>query len=1179
MRFRRVRAYPFGPFHDEALELANGMNVVYGTNEAGKSTWHAALYAGLCGRRRGKGQPRKEEQWLPDRHQPWSDSGWKVGVVVELADKRVVEIDHDLSTRTGIARDADLAGRDYTSEIQEGGAPDGSCWLGLNRRSFLSTACVRQAQLTQIREDPDALRQGLQRAATAAEQEETAASALERLDRYHKERVGSDRAPTKPLLTTRRQTQKAKQSVKAAVDKNAELGRRRREATTLGNEAEEARRWVQAVRSAVMRRDAEAAARRLDGADRLSRFFPGGAPPDAAHDASLSERVGAAISEWDSRPPEADLAEPAGPNTTELDQQLKDLQQRIRLDRAAAAQARAAITRLRLQEAESLGRMLPDGGPLYSEQDEEIAVTVAAAISEWESRPSTIELAEPDGPGVTALQNAIASARRNLRQDRATSAASQARAAEARLRRAELLSEAFRHGPPLYTVAEANLDQEAAEALAAWEAQPLQREPVETPIATLEQKLTQITDEIAQLPSIQVRPNFLRLAAGLGSLLGVGLAYVASLGFAGAAAVVTVCGGSALWLVWRWEQGRVGRTASRLADLEARRTTTEELLQNGRLVEEERSKDQAQRQEAAGRLREAADAACIEADNDECRAQSLASWLENRRKERSEREKAMPRWNELQSLLGGDSIERLQACTHDQSQKAVRLAEEFESNEIDQGLSTSLSPEELAQRERDVEKEVDQLLEDLADRRSTEQRVQASRTNFDKARASVRAAAVAAGVSANGDEALVAGLLAWREERDRRLTEREELIKLWSRFQQLTRGASLDELRATSNEERAKAAKAAQGLMPGELARVRKEDFTPDQLEERALQAEVEHQRLALQHREQLGLEEQLRSARERYERAAAAVHAAAADAQIPVQDDVEALVDALREWKERQEGRLEQTRKLREHWDQLQRLLGASSLEDLRADAERLESAAVEATKGLGPGLIERAHGQTFSEEAISRHEHRAREAERRFQKATGELVQFEKSVPSLADAEDVLSAARADEDRVIALAETLDHALKFLRDAQERVHRTIAPQLRRSVQEWLPKVTANHYAKCWIDPASLEVEVADTRGERRRAALLSRGTAEQVFLLVRLAMARHLTKSGESCPLLLDDALAGSDSERKRAVLETLLEVSASTQVILFTHEEDIRDWAGAHLVGPNAKLIELSPRTLAA
>ena len=58
MRFESVKAHAFGPFRDKTLELSPGMNVVYGPNEAGKSSWHAALYAGLCGRRR---TPRKGE--------------------------------------------------------------------------------------------------------------------------------------------------------------------------------------------------------------------------------------------------------------------------------------------------------------------------------------------------------------------------------------------------------------------------------------------------------------------------------------------------------------------------------------------------------------------------------------------------------------------------------------------------------------------------------------------------------------------------------------------------------------------------------------------------------------------------------------------------------------------------------------------------------------------------------------------------------------------------------------------------------------------------------------------------------------------------------------------------------------------------------------------------------------
>ena len=114
MRFESVTAHRFGPFRDETLELAPGMNVVFGRNEAGKSSWHAALYAGLCGMRRGKGAMRKEEKRFAELHKPWDDDEWEIGAIVALEDGRRVELRHDLAGRIeSSAEDVSVAGRDY----------------------------------------------------------------------------------------------------------------------------------------------------------------------------------------------------------------------------------------------------------------------------------------------------------------------------------------------------------------------------------------------------------------------------------------------------------------------------------------------------------------------------------------------------------------------------------------------------------------------------------------------------------------------------------------------------------------------------------------------------------------------------------------------------------------------------------------------------------------------------------------------------------------------------------------------------------------------------------------------------------------------------------------------------------------------------------------------------------
>src|SRR5215213_516945 len=155
MRIERVMAPAFGPFVGENLTLVDGMNLVWGPNEAGKSSWHAALYFGLCGRKRGSGQPSREDRELRSRHEPWDGGRWAVGAIVGLEDGRRIELRHDLRSLTDCyAHDLGLGGRDCSGEIIVGNdSPDGARWLGLDRRTFLTVACVRQGDLLAVRQN------------------------------------------------------------------------------------------------------------------------------------------------------------------------------------------------------------------------------------------------------------------------------------------------------------------------------------------------------------------------------------------------------------------------------------------------------------------------------------------------------------------------------------------------------------------------------------------------------------------------------------------------------------------------------------------------------------------------------------------------------------------------------------------------------------------------------------------------------------------------------------------------------------------------------------------------------------------------------------------------------------------------------------------------------------------
>lgn len=77
---------------------------------------------------------------------------------------------------------------------------------------------------------------------------------------------------------------------------------------------------------------------------------------------------------------------------------------------------------------------------------------------------------------------------------------------------------------------------------------------------------------------------------------------------------------------------------------------------------------------------------------------------------------------------------------------------------------------------------------------------------------------------------------------------------------------------------------------------------------------------------------------------------------------------------------------------------------------------------------------------------------------------------------------------------------------------------------------------------------------GQRLEVERMSSGSRDQLFLALRLATLVWRAESGEPMPLILDDILINFDDTRSRATLELLTEISATTQIILFTHHRRI-------------------------
>jgi len=75
MLFTRLKLNYFGRFHNKEIELHPGINLIYGENEAGKSTIHTFMKGMLFGieRMRGRGAASKEDMYT--RYLPWDNPG------------------------------------------------------------------------------------------------------------------------------------------------------------------------------------------------------------------------------------------------------------------------------------------------------------------------------------------------------------------------------------------------------------------------------------------------------------------------------------------------------------------------------------------------------------------------------------------------------------------------------------------------------------------------------------------------------------------------------------------------------------------------------------------------------------------------------------------------------------------------------------------------------------------------------------------------------------------------------------------------------------------------------------------------------------------------------------------------------------------------------------------------
>jgi len=169
-------------------------------------------------------------------------------------------------------------------------------------------------------------------------------------------------------------------------------------------------------------------------------------------------------------------------------------------------------------------------------------------------------------------------------------------------------------------------------------------------------------------------------------------------------------------------------------------------------------------------------------------------------------------------------------------------------------------------------------------------------------------------------------------------------------------------------------------------------------------------------------------------------------------------------------------------------------------------------------------------------------------------ELMDGSDHAAVLADqAHAILAGIRADAERYVHVK----LAGKILHDQIEHYRKENQGPLVKRASEHFSGLTLGSFDGLMTDFNEKDEPVlAGVRagGERVYVEGMSSGTRDQLYLALRLASLEKYMESAEPMPFIVDDILVDFDDDRSQAALKALEKLAEKTQVILFTHHSQV-------------------------
>lgn len=141
MQIDRAAIFRFGKLAERTVDFAPGINIVYGKNEAGKTTLHAFLTAMLFGLEKGRGRAKGTEGYL--RYEPWHAPSYYSGALQFSVGGRPFYLERNFYHKEPRARLCNLADGE---ELSVAYGDLGMLLGGVTREAYENTCDIPQCR-------------------------------------------------------------------------------------------------------------------------------------------------------------------------------------------------------------------------------------------------------------------------------------------------------------------------------------------------------------------------------------------------------------------------------------------------------------------------------------------------------------------------------------------------------------------------------------------------------------------------------------------------------------------------------------------------------------------------------------------------------------------------------------------------------------------------------------------------------------------------------------------------------------------------------------------------------------------------------------------------------------------------------------------------------------------------